>query len=506
MDDVEKLAELTEEPKVAPHAAKSLDLEEEKKLKPEVKKLLKMFEEAGYQTHRGTNSYLLANIIVDYTQRILLERANTMTYLNYWETQDIAVLAPLAFERYRIYNMRSSGTIYQAVNGGPVGQSYQGSVRISKNEFMQGQPLLVNLGHPNRITRPLPLKVAYEDLLAGSSLVLSSKEQPAKDFGEPDFLESFMDEDGKYIEQDYLILPDEEGQAVLIPTNYYLERIKKVDYPVGTNARVLVFARKTDISPDLTPIRDAIEIDCDYLRFITTELMAKFAILNRMSVESFIKFLKLRYFTEAKVQHNKIYADLPQEKLGEVLDFAVRNVIAPVGQEWEVAEMGKARVVVASWSDAKDSLEIKERILEIISYLKSSVGRVLDPHEIEPMVNYYVDEFYRERYGFKGVKVKEEDGVYPYVVFEDTNNRNNRNTHNSNEEHLHEYHEYTELHEHHEHHDHHHDHPDGEHDEDCGCDTAQIEYEMNEAREGFYLVEYLTEAEFEDSKSCCGAP
>lgn len=481
MDDVEKLAELTEEQKVAPHAVKSLDLEEEKKLKPEVKKLLKMFEEAGYQTHRGTNSYLLANIIVDYTQRILLERANTMTYLNYWETQDIAVLAPLAFERYRIYNMRSSGTIYQAVNDGPVGQSYQGSVRISKNEFMQGQPLLVNLGHPNRITRPLPLKVAYEDLLAGSSLVLSSKEQPAKDFGEPDFLESFMDEDGRYIEQDYLILPDEEGQAVLIPTNYYLERIKKVDYPVGTNARVLVFVRKTDISPDLTPVRDAIEIDCDYLRFITTELMAKFAILNRMSVESFIKFLKLRYFTEAKVRDNKIYADLPPEKLNEVLDFAARNVIAPVGQEWAVAEMGKARVVVTSWSDAKDSLEIKERILEIISYLKASVGRVLDPHEIEPMANYYIDEFYRERYGFKGVKVKEEDGVYPYVVFEDTNNRN------SNEEHSHE-------------------HPDGEHDEDCGCDAAQIEYEMNEARDGFYLVEYLTEAEFEDSKSCCGAP
>lgn len=467
LDD--KTAELVEETKITPTAARNLDLEEEKRLKPEVKKLLKMFEEAGYQTHRGTNSYLLANIIVDYTQRILLERANTMTYLNYWETDDIAVLAPLAFGRYRIYNMRSSGTIYQAVNDGPVGQTYQGSVRISNGEFMQGAPLMVNLGNPSHIVKPLPLKVAYDELLAGSSLVVS---QTPKDFGEPDFFESFMDEDGRYIEQDYLILPDEEGQAIFIPTELFLEKIRKSEYPKGTNAKLLVFTRREDINPDLTPIRDAIEIDCDYLRFITSELMAKFAILNRMSVESFAKFLKLRYGTTAKFDGNVIYAALPTDKLEEVLGFAKRNVISPVGQEWEIREMGKVTVVVDTWSEDKESEESKSRLAEIVNYLNDNIGGIADPNEIAPMADYYTDEFYRERYGFKGVKEKEKDGVYTYVKFGESHG-----THD------------------------HIDHIDDA-DSDACCDANEAVVEESVPLGGFYLVEVLTADEVDEGCGC----
>lgn len=498
----EKTAELVEEKKITPTAARNLDLEEEKRLKPEVKKLLKMFEEAGYQTHRGTNSYLLANIIVDYTQRILLERANTMTYLNYWETDDIAVLAPLAFSRYRIYNMRSSGTIYQAVNSGPVGQTYQGAVRISDSEFMQGAPVMVNLGNPNHIGKSLPLKIAYSDLLSGGSLVVS---QTSKDFGEPDFFESFMDEDGRYIEQDYIILPDEDGQAVFIPTEFFLEKVRKIEYPKGTNAKLLVFTRREDINPDLTPIRDAIVIDCDYLRFITSELMAKFTILNRMSIESFTKFLKLRYNATARFEGNVIYADLPTAKQEEVLDFARRNVIAPVGQEWEIKEMGRVTVVVESYSEDRESEEMKSRLAEIVKYLKDKIGGVADPHEIESMANYFTDEFYRERYGYKGIKEKETDGVYSYVKFED--NYGYTDSDNSYEHHDH-YDSGADSagvveHPHdHDHHPHDHDHHSHEHGEDCGCDVVDAEMEYAASREGFYLVEVLTADEVDEGCGC----
>lgn len=400
IDINEKTAELVEERKVTPTAAKNIDLEEEKKLKPEVKKLLQMFEDAGYQTHRGTNSYLLANIIVDYTQRILEERANILTYLNYWETDDLSVLAPLAFERYRIYNMRSTGTIYQAPNAGPIGQTYKGAVRISHGEFMQGSPMIVNLGNPLKLPSSLPLKIKYDQLLSGGSLVFAGNPEG---YAKPDFIESFMDEDGKYIEQDYIILPDEEGQAIFYPTHHLVEKLK--NSPSLQNAttarelgtlRLLVYIRKTDIIPNLTPIQDAIEVDCDYLRFITSELMAKFAILNRMSVESFVKFLKLRYNADAKIQGNQIFANLDPLKLQEVLNFAIRNVIAPVGQEWEIVRMNQYSIVVRTNNPVKTD--------EILEYLKLNIPRVLAMDEMHGIVDYYIDEFYRERFGFKGTK------------------------------------------------------------------------------------------------------
>lgn len=343
--------------------------QEERTLNPELKKVLKLFEDWGYVTHKGSNSFILANILVDYSQRLFEEKAQNLAYLNYWETQDIAVLSRLAYERYRIYNTRKTPDLYEFSQDSAFG------LLKTHNGLADCEEYVVSLGSPSKIQGPIKLRKSYDSLFAKSVLFDENKEIVGQ--------ESFMDEEGSFIEMDYVIIPDLEEEAVFIPSNEFIHHLKSSK---SKNIKLKIFVdRSSPVPKGLKKIKDGYDIDCDYLRFVTTELFAKFKILNRMSPYNFVKFLKLKYKKEFKIDENVIISPLKANESQEILDFAVRNVIPSLGKSWEIDTTSK--VVVESNKEFMDYLKDKEKII------KSG--------DLDSYMDYLVRDFYSSKYGFK---------------------------------------------------------------------------------------------------------
>lgn len=292
----------------------------QKRLKPELDYILKKFDESGYLIHKGTNSYVLANIIVDYADRISQERLKSSGDLSFWESSDIALISILAFERYRIYNTRSTPDLYSVVsNEKDIGTRVLHGVVISEELVAAGQYHNINIPK-SQFKHPIPLGVRYEDLLSYTRLV-SMKAQ-----NKEEFIESFMTSDGVFIDMDYYIMPDIEGGA-----NLYLGNLASdLEY---LNFGYLTSSKKV---PAGVRIKSSLKISPDYLRFVATELFAKFRVLNRMSSNQVHKFLSLKYNIEVMIKNNEITVPdfIPAE---DILDFCEENVLLPKGyHEWKI--------------------------------------------------------------------------------------------------------------------------------------------------------------------------
>lgn len=344
--------------------------DEERTLNPELKKVLKLFEDYGYVTHKGSNSFVLANILVDYSQRLLEEKAANLAYLNYWETQDISVLSRLAYERYRIYNTRKTPNLYEN------SKSSYGLLRTYHNDqevLADCEEYTISLGNPLKISAPIKLKKTYDSLYAKSLLVDENDNQVG--------LESFMDDEGGFIEMDYIIIPDLDNEATFIPSKTLIDNLKQSK---SKNIKLKIFLEKSSAPPaSLKKIKEGYDIDCDYIRFVTTELFAKFKILNRMSVYNFVKFLKLKYKKDFKIEGNVIIS--PVKEGEEILDFARRNVIPVLGKSWEYE------------TTSKITLEAEEGLYE---HFKNH-DAIIKSEDLDDYIDYVTKDYYSSKYGFR---------------------------------------------------------------------------------------------------------
>lgn len=319
----------------------------EQTLNPEVKKVLEMFESYGYVTHKGSNSFILANILVDYAERVNQEKTNLLSSRNYWETEDTNIVTILAFERYRIYNTRSTPDIFTDGKGNTIKGQKEYSLIIP---------------NPGKIKEPVNLKVNYEELLTGSNI--------------EGLNESGMDESGVYLEMDYVILPNIDGIAFLYPLSGFSEKLKN-----KKSAKITLYLREELNTHGLELIKSGYEVDADYLRFVTTELFAKFRILNRMSKANFLRFLNLRYKKPFKIEKSVIISSIKEP---EILDFAKANVIPDMGESWTM-EFAKTVKISISDSGLLDFLKDKEEIIH--------------SSKLEETILYHVTTFYLGNYG-----------------------------------------------------------------------------------------------------------
>lgn len=371
----------------------------EASLQPELQKILDKFAEYGYTTHKGTNSYILANIMVDYADKALKANANLLTHLNYWETQDIGVLSNLAFKRYHLYNMRSKPQLHQlpvTAKDAMLGERLTASVKYSEDLAAQADPVIVSLGEISKIQGAKPLKTPYEDLYDHAVLYCGDRRPENIKFHE-----SFMEADGAYIEQDFLILADEEGQAIFVPTARMIQRIKQEG--ITGSAKILLFTRRADnLKCPYPRVSEEMVVDGDFLRFVTTELFAKFKILNRMSRESFKKFLFLRYGKEVLIDGARIISPFDDRVSGEILDFALKNVLPPQGLRFELTQAPTAKVVLDT-----NGKEVPE---DLMDYLRRKVPSIVPGKDLMSILQFYLGEYYREKYLWDSLARQDEDG------------------------------------------------------------------------------------------------
>lgn len=414
---------MEEEYKVSPTSKIQLSREEEKQIHPEVQKVLNMFEEAGYITAKASNSYVLAHIIADYANKAIKERNHSLALLNYWETDDIEVVTRLAFERFRIYNTRTVGDLYE----NPIDHSQfdldeeiTGGVRYNSSFIMRAEKHWVGLGNINDLQQPVNLKVLYSELLAGGGLAISNKEHRQRF----NYVESFMDTGGAYVEKHYYILPDENGYAVLYPTELLLLDIKKSKFK-NTTLKLLLFKRRSDnLEPMLSRTKESVEITVDYLRFITTELFAKFAILNRMSLTSFLKFVKLKYDADVVIKDNQIFHNVGDYTAEEIEKYANCNVVPPGKELWKTVKVSKVWIVIGSDSEDALTVEMKERIQQIMDLIRSKIDRIATISEFEDQATYLVGEYYRDLYGMKAIQKEKGDKIVISVIKDDPEYQN----------------------------------------------------------------------------------
>lgn len=291
-------------------------------IKSDMNQLLDDMERAGFSSRKGSNTYTLAAIVTDFIHKTINKRKQDLSMFNLWETQDLSILAPVMFNRYRLYNERSTPTVYD-ISGVVSSESKSPKFLDPVPGFYQ----LKYLGngcacHADiysttiaRLTNDKPSKIGvkYSEILAGGTLTQGKRE----------FVESFMSETGVYHEKDFVILPDLEGNALFYPITDF-SRHK------GTLKLTLIVRPKTHPGISLPVIKEPTEVTPDLLKFTLTQLLSKFPVYRGMQLDELYEFIRVKYNKEMSLKGTEICTLLSDSSILELRDFAKLNVFGNV--------------------------------------------------------------------------------------------------------------------------------------------------------------------------------
>lgn len=229
-----------------------------------MQELLEVFEKYGYSTAKGSNTYVLASVISDYLDKALTRKQAALNEHNFWTTNNINIATRIAFERYGIYNTRSHYRYYQSDD--KLVQTKDGHTDVNVEKVSLGTAKFLSMD------KPAKLYLEYQDLVAGSYCV-----------GEHEYHEAGISAEGTFVPGDYVIMPDNNGYAVFQP----LRKFKS-----NENVNITLYTKKVQTNHNVSMVKEALIIDCDYLRFVVRELFMKFKIFNNMSIESLQDYIQ----------------------------------------------------------------------------------------------------------------------------------------------------------------------------------------------------------------------
>lgn len=358
-----------------------------------VSSLLRKMEAHGYKITKGTNTFTLANIVADFTSKIIDQRKHDLGALGFWGSDDLAIVVPILFARYRVYNTRHSPAKYQV------------DFIPKKTKMLSGVP-----GYPNLILiddqlkiaakakiskhqihnlsneSPTPLGIPYNDVFAGSQLTLKKTK----------FEESFMSQTGVYHERDYLILPDESGQAVFYPVTNFEE--------FGESAMTLTLLVREDSSVSLPELSPEVTITPDFLKFSLTQMMARFPIFQGISKNDLVMFIKEKYQFPVFLLPDMLFVDAPQTMIDEIKSFAGENLRHD--DEIDLRKPGEAFVNIELALDETYSEKLRKVVAE-------KLPEMMKTSDVRRFVHRLVDEFYASEFLLDASYVKSQ---YPVKI------------------------------------------------------------------------------------------
>lgn len=395
--------------------------DKQKAQQKDLETLLGMLNLKGFQTNKGSNTYMLASTVVDFINKVIDQRQNDLSILSLWDTQDLSALVPLLYDRYRLYNERHQPKIYDIKNlylkdqleyFKPV-PSYQKLVCFDpKNELAcLAFTKTIIIGRLDNLS-PTPLGVEYNELFAGSQLLLNTRNATDREF-----FESYTSEFGVHQERDYIILPNETGEAVFYPITDFRQYSEKVDDSLSLTVLVRPNEMKgygDDIQFLL--VKDYVEITPDLLRFTLTQLMQNFAKFRGMSLQELAEFVTYRYRSDFKLTDEEFVVDASSAILQEIKEFADRN-LSLVDKVKEVKFL-KPKVTNVSTVIEEPTLNHK-----LQHYLEDNLAKFEDLSKLKERVYQLVDMFYAVTFGLDANFAKSQNPckieVSPYETGED---------------------------------------------------------------------------------------
>lgn len=371
--------------------------DKQKSQQKDLETLLGMLNLKGFQTNKGSNTYMLASTVVDFINKVIDQRQNDLSILSLWDTQDLSALVPLLYDRYRLYNERHQPKIYDIKNlylkdqleyFKPV-PSYQKLVCFDpKNELaclaFTKTVIIARLDNET----PTPLGVDYNELFAGSQLLLNIKGS-----GDREFFESYTSEFGVHQERDYIILPNETGEAVFYPITDFRQYSEKTDDSMSLTLLVRPNDMKGYGDDILFPlVKDYVEITPDLLRFTLTQLMQNFAKFRGLSLQELAEFVTYRYQVDHKLTEEEFVVDSSSAILQEIREFADRNLGYP--DKIKNVKILEPRIFNVSTIIEEPTLNHK-----LQHYLKDNLAKFEDIEKLKERVYQLVDMFYAVTFG-----------------------------------------------------------------------------------------------------------
>lgn len=374
--------------------------DKQKSQQKDLETLLGMLNLKGFQTNKGSNTYMLASTVVDFINKVIDQRQNDLSILSLWDTQDLSALVPLLYDRYRLYNERHQPKIYDIKNlylKDQPGQleyfkpvpSYQKLVCFDpKNELaclaFTKTAIIARLDNET----PTPLGVDYNELFAGSQLLLNIKGS-----GDHEFFESYTSEFGVHQERDYIILPNETGEAVFYPITDFRQYSEKTDDSMSLTLLVRPNDMKGYGDDILFPlVKDYVEITPDLLRFTLTQLMQNFAKFRGISLQELAEFVAYRYQVDHKLTEEEFVVDASNAILQEIREFADRNLCYP--DKIKNVKILEPRIFNVSTIIEEPTLNHK-----LQHYLKDNLAKFEDIEKLKERVYQLVDMFYAVTFG-----------------------------------------------------------------------------------------------------------
>lgn len=371
--------------------------DKQKSQQKDLETLLGMLNLKGFQTNKGSNTYMLASTVVDFINKVIDQRQNDLSILSLWDTQDLSALVPLLYDRYRLYNERHQPKIYDVKNLFVKDQleyfkpvpSYQKLVCFDpKNELAcLAFTKTVIIARLDNIA-PTPLGIEYDELFAGSQLLLNIKGS-----GDREFFESYTSEFGVHQERDYIILPNETGEAVFYPITDFRQYSEKTDDSMSLTLLVRPNDMR-DYGDDIQfpLVKDYVEITPDLLRFTLTQLMQNFAKFRGMSLQELAEFVVYRYQVDHKLTEEELVVDASTAILQEIREFADRNLSYPDKIK---------NVKIVEPRGFKVNTVIEESVLnqKLQHYLEDNLAKFEDIAKLKERVYQLVDMFYAVTFG-----------------------------------------------------------------------------------------------------------
>lgn len=374
--------------------------DKQKSQQKDLETLLGMLNLKGFQTNKGSNTYMLASTVVDFINKVIDQRQNDLSILSLWDTQDLSALVPLLYDRYRLYNERHQPKIYDIKNlylKDQPGQleyfkpvpSYQKLVCFDpKNELAcLAFTKTVIIARLDNIA-PTSLGIEYDELFAGSQLLLNIKGS-----GDREFFESYTSEFGVHQERDYIILPNETGEAVFYPITDFRQYSEKTDDSMSLTLLVRPNDMKGYGDDILFPlVKDYVEITPDLLRFTLTQLMQNFAKFRGLSLQELAEFVAYRYQVDHKLTEEEFVVDASNAIIQEIREFADRNLSYP--DKIKNVKILEPRIFNVSTIIEEPTLNHK-----LQHYLKDNLAKFEDIEKLKERVYQLVDMFYAVTFG-----------------------------------------------------------------------------------------------------------
>lgn len=371
--------------------------DKQKSQQKDLETLLGMLNLKGFQTNKGSNTYMLASTVVDFINKVIDQRQNDLSILSLWDTQDLSALVPLLYDRYRLYNERHQPKIYDVKNLFVKDQleyfkpvpSYQKLVCFDpKNELAcLAFTKTVIIARLDNIT-PTPLGIEYDELFAGSQLLLNGKGSDDREF-----FESYTSEFGVHQERDYIILPNETGEAVFYPITDFRQYSEKTDDSMSLTLLVKPNDMR-DYGEDIQfpLVKDYVEITPDLLRFTLTQLMQNFAKFRGMSLQELAEFVVYRYHVDHKLTEEEFVVDASTAILQEIREFAERNLCYP-------DKIKNVKIVEPRVFNVNTVIEESVLNQKLQHYLEDNLAKFEDIAKLKERVYQLVDMFYAVTFG-----------------------------------------------------------------------------------------------------------